>query len=72
MNIKQDKEIIRVLKLDRVSHLIRQTDLGELSITLRKGSDDYFMTLDSVPLEKYKNDELMKLIFGGGVQKVNK
>jgi len=59
--MKQDKELMRILKVSELRHLIATTNNGELNKVLRFNEDEYFYTLDSVPLEKDKQEEVIKL-----------
>lgn len=65
MNIKQDREIMKLLKVNTISYLIASTTpLGELRKVLRYGEDDYHYTLDSVQLDKETAKELIKILNG--------
>ena len=57
--MKQDKELIRLLKVEYIAHPIVNTSKGLLAKVLRKGEDEYFLTLDAVPL----SSELSKQIY---------
>lgn len=57
--MKNDKELIRLLKVEYIAHPIVNTSKGLLSKVLRKGEDQYFLTLDAVPL----SEELSKQIY---------
>ena len=48
-------------KVDKLSHLICHTNAGPLEISIRKDENEYYITLDSVPVEKELNRELLKL-----------
>jgi len=67
MNIKQDNEIMRLLKVEYISHPIVNTSKGMLSLNLRKNEEEYKLLLDSVPVEKETEYTLMKLIYGKNI-----
>lgn len=71
-NLKKDKEIINKLKLAYLSRVICFTDKGMLTLQLRKGENAYNLILDSVPLDKETNKELMDLLFKAEIPQVNK
>ena len=48
-------------KVDKLSHLICHTNAGPLEISIRKDENEYYITLDSVPVDKELNRELLKL-----------
>jgi len=60
--MKQDNELMRILKVNEIRHLIVSTDKGELCRVIRKGEDNYHYTLDAVPLDKEKTAEVVKLL----------
>lgn len=70
--ISKDNEIMRLLKTSEVRRIICNTGKGILELMLRKGDVKYFLTLDSVPLDKGTNKELMDLLFKPEVPTVNK
>ena len=61
MNKQIDLKTLYLLKTHYVKHLICNTDLGALEVNIRKDENEYFFTLDSVPLPKELNKELLKL-----------
>jgi hypothetical protein len=61
--LKTDQKVMELLKVTDISRLVAYTSLGELKLQLRKGEKEYNLILDSVPLEKELNSELMKLLF---------
>ena len=63
MNIKRDQEIMRKLKVSSMAYLILRTNMGDVHLNLRSGEDHYFLSLDSVPMEKEKEVELMAILF---------
>ena len=58
---KIDLKAIYLLKLTSLRHLIANTSMGVLECNIRKDENEYFFTLDSVPLPKDLNKELLKL-----------
>jgi hypothetical protein len=62
MNQSQDKKIMNLLKVNKVSHTIAHTSLGDLKYELSAGQDDYVIVLDSVPVSKDIAKEIIKLI----------
>jgi len=60
---KKDNLIIKELKVKEIRRLICNTNNGALELVIRKGETKYFLTLDSVPLEKEQNDILMDILF---------
>lgn len=63
MNIKRDQEIMRKLKVSSMAYLVLRTNMGDVHLNLRAGEDRYFISLDSVPMEKEKEEELMAILF---------
>lgn len=61
MDIQKDKEIMLILKLKELRHVIAHTPMGEICLCLRFDEDNYFFTLDAVPVEKERNEKLLKL-----------
>lgn len=62
MNYKHDTELMNALKVETITYLIAKTNKGELSLNLRFREHDYFLTLDSVQLDKEKNEEVMAIL----------
>ena len=58
--MKNEKEIMRLLKVDYISIPIANTSKGLLSLALRKGEDRQFLTLDAVPLSEELEREITK------------
>ena len=58
---QQDLKCIYLLKLTSLRHLIANTSMGVLECNIRPNEPEYFFTLDSVPLPKDINKELLKL-----------
>lgn len=61
MNKQQDLKTIYFLKIHTLKHLICNTNAGPLELNIRKDENEYFFTLDSVPVSKDINKELLKL-----------
>jgi hypothetical protein len=61
--IKNDVEIMKLLKITEIRHVLAHTNMGELCICLRKDEDKYFFTLDAVEVDKEVNEGLMKIFF---------
>ena len=61
--LKRDKAIMKLLKLDSISHNLAETTKGTLRLVARNYQDFHSLTLDAVPLEKEKNDELLELLY---------
>ena len=59
MNKEQQKEILKLLKVDYISIPIANTSKGLLALAIRKGESETFLTLDAVPL----SEELSKQIY---------
>lgn len=61
MNKTQDLKTLYILKAKDIKHLIANTNLGPLEVKLNQDSGEYYFTLDSVPVGKEQNRELLKL-----------
>ena len=61
--LKKDDQIMKILNVSEVRRYICGTDKGILELLIRKGQNSYHLTLDSVPLDKETNKELMDLLF---------
>lgn len=59
----QDDAIFKSLDLKWIDRLVCITDRGNFSLKIRKGDTSYHLCLDSVPLDKKVNDELITLLF---------
>jgi len=57
----KDLKTIYALKVHTLKHLICNTNSGPLELNIRKEENEYFFTLDSVPLDKNTNRDLLKL-----------
>lgn len=71
---KSDTKIMELLKTKEIRHYIAQTDLGDLTLMLRKGETKYRLVLDSVPVSDEIHDELMNLLYPSKIEipQVNK
>lgn len=63
MTIQSDHTIMNILKVTELRHLIAHTNLGELTLMLRKGETEYRFILDAVPVSNEQNKELLTLYF---------
>lgn len=61
MDKTKDIKTLYMLKLHALKHLICNTNQGALEVNIRKDENEYFFTLDSVPVDKNTNKELCKL-----------
>lgn len=63
MEPKQTKEekLYNLLKINTISYLICNTNLGKLELNYRKGEEEPYYTLDSVRLEDKEVKEALKL-----------
>ena len=59
-----DNEIMKLTKVNEISHVIAFTDKGPLVQKLTKGGtgEDYIVVLDAVPLEKKASDSIIALL----------
>lgn len=62
-NLKRDGKLMDILGLKEISRVICNTDKSYLTLKLRKGETSYWLYLDSVPLSKEENKEVMELLF---------
>lgn len=69
---KQDDSVIKTLDIKVIRRLICQTDKGPLELVIRKGENNYFMSLDATPLDKEMNDKLMGILFKPEISTTNK
>jgi hypothetical protein len=60
---KSDEQVMRVLKVEYLAKPILNTSKGLLALVARKDKDEYYLTLDSVPLDEEREEILMKLIY---------
>ena len=70
--MKIDDLIMKKLDANNVRRPICNTNKGDLELCVLKGGTRYYLTLDSVPLEKELNDTLMDILFKVEVPQVNK
>lgn len=68
--IKQDDSVMKILGVQTIQRIICETDKGTLKLQIRKGDTNYHLILDSVPLSKDDNKELMDLLFPANVLEV--
>ena len=61
--LKIDDKIMKLLNASTIRRPICLTNKGALELCVRKGESNYFLTLDSVPIEKELNDKLMNILF---------
>jgi len=61
MDKTKDLKTLYLLKAHTLKHLICNTNNGPLELCIRKEENEYFFTLDSVPVSKDVNKELLKL-----------
>lgn len=71
-DLKRDQEVMRKLKVSSMAYLVLRTNMGDVHLNLRKDEDHYFLSLDSVPMEKEKEDEMMALLFPEPIHEVKK
>lgn len=68
MTLKQkadnDNQMMKLLKITHISHILATTDKGVLALRLDKGGNenDYYFTLDAVPLDAQNNKEMMQFL----------
>ncbi len=58
-----DDKVMKILGVKDIKRLICNTDKGVLELVIRKGDNDYFLTLDAVPLDKDVEKELKEVLF---------
>lgn len=68
---KIDDAVMKALNAKVIRRLICITDKGNLDLVIRKGENNYFLSIDSVPLDKETNDKLMGILFKPEVVGVN-
>lgn len=59
--IKKDQKIMKLLKVSELRYHIGTTNLGPIDLLLRFGEEEYTFLLDSSPLDKEKNEEMLTL-----------
>lgn len=67
---KIDDQVFKTLDVKVIRRLICLTDKGQLDLVIRKGENNYFLSIDSVPCEKEINDKLMDILFKPEVPQV--
>ena len=60
---KIDDLVMKILGVETIKRLICITGKGQLELVIRKGENNYFLSIDSVPLGKETNDKLMEILF---------
>jgi hypothetical protein len=60
--IENDHKIMKILGVSELRHLICHTNLGELTMMIRKGETQYTFVLDAVPVGSEQNKELTTLL----------
>lgn len=60
MTKDQDKQIMKLLKVQDVIHPLCETTKGVLALKLTKDNDVFFI-LDNVPVNKDTNSQLMRI-----------
>lgn len=63
MNIKNDNEVMNVLKVSEIRHMLAHTNVGDLTLLIRKGETEYTFCLDAVPVDREQQVELIDLYF---------
>lgn len=61
--LKIDDQIMKKLDASNIRRPICLTNKGALELCIVKGGTQYYLTLDSVPVEKELNRELMDILF---------
>lgn len=69
---KIDDQIMKKLDANNIRRPICLTNKGALELVIVKGGNEYYLTLDSVPVEKELNRELMDILFKPEVPQVKK
>lgn len=60
---KEDHKLMDLLKLNEISRIICDTNMGTLKLRIRKGEKEYRFVLDSVELDKATNKEVFELLY---------
>ena len=58
-NIEKDKILMRALKVRELSHILANTNLGQLTVKLRIDEDVYHFLLDAVEFEE-KDQKILR------------
>ena len=61
MDKTKDLKTMYLLKVKEVRHPVCNTPLGTLELKIVAEQNEYFFTLDSLPLDKDTNAKLLKL-----------
>ena len=69
---KQDDLVMKTLDISVIRRIICLTNKGQLDLVIRKGENNYFLSIDSVPLEKEVNDKLMGILFATPIPTIDK
>lgn len=68
---KQDFALMNILKVNEISRIICETNMGTLKLRIRKGEQDYKFVLDSVELPKELHKEIYELLYAPEIPQVN-
>lgn len=60
---KQDFVLMNLLKVNEISRIICETNMGTLKLRIRKGESDYKFVLDSVELPRELHKEIYELLY---------
>ena len=60
---KEDHKLMDLLKLNEISRVICDTNMGTLKLRIRKGEKEYRFVLDSVEIDLNTNKELFELLY---------
>jgi hypothetical protein len=61
--MKIDDQLMKKLDANTIRRSICLTNKGALELCIVKGGTEYYLTLDSVPITKELNHELMEILF---------
>lgn len=61
MTTVEAQKLMQALKVTTISIPVATTSLGQLSVNLRKDENEWFFTLDAVPVLKDLNEDLKKV-----------
>lgn len=56
-----DQKTMFILKAKDIRHLVANTNLGPLEVKLNPETNEYYFTLDCIPVGKEQNRDLLKL-----------
>lgn len=68
--LKIDDKIMKLLEASTIRRSICKTNKGALELCIVKGGTEYYLTLDSVPVEKELNRELMGILFKSEIPQI--